>query len=258
MEHFWLIWLVSVLCALCAIPIQSNTIRQQVQLQAAFYPNKKIPPISVMVAIMIIQSCVFLALATAIGLWLMPSTGLRLWILDHWGSGAELPFSIWSFWAVSIGSGIAVGLLVKWVDRSFFQRHMTTIMGKEPISSRFFGFLSSFYGGVCEEVLMRLGVMTVVVFLAQKIGWMGISYWLGICVAAIVFAVSHLPTNYMTYGKSNVVTVWTLLLNGILGILFGFLYWRYGLEAAIISHFSADIVLHVIFKNKTIESRRSK
>ncbi|MFF0827100.1 type II CAAX prenyl endopeptidase Rce1 family protein [Brevibacillus sp. NPDC003359] len=251
MEHFWLIWLVSVLCALCAIPIQSNTIRQHVQLQAAFDPNNKVPPISVMVAITIIQSCVFLALATAIGLWLMPSTGFRLWILDHWVSGVELPFSIWSFWAISIGSGIAVGLLVKLVDRYFFQLHMTPIMGKEPISSRFFGFLSSFYGGVCEEVLMRLGVMTVVVFLAQKIGLMGISYWLGICVAAIVFAVSHLPTNYMTYGKGKMVTVWTLLLNGILGILFGFLYWRYGLEAAIISHFSADIVLHVIFKNKS-------
>ncbi|WP_429841610.1 CPBP family glutamic-type intramembrane protease [Brevibacillus sp. FIR094] len=251
MEHFWLIWLVSVLCALCAIPIQSNTIRQHVQLQAAIYSTNKVPPISVMVAIISIQSCVFLALATAIGLWLMPSTGLRLSILDHWVSGAKLPFSFWTFWAVSISSGVAVGLLVKWVDRYFFQPHMTTIMGKEPISSRFFGFLSSFYGGVCEEVLMRLGVMTVVVFLAQKMGWMGISYWLGICVAAIVFAASHLPTNYMTYGKGNVVTIWTLLLNGILGILFGFLYWRYGLEAAIISHFSADIVLHVILKNKT-------
>ncbi|RAT94084.1 type II CAAX prenyl endopeptidase Rce1 family protein [Brevibacillus sp. Leaf182] len=251
MEHFWLIWLVSVLCALCTIPIQSNMIRQHVKLQATIYPNKKVPPISVMVAIMIIQSCVFLTVATAIGLWLMPSTGLRLWILDHWVSGAGLPFSVRSFWVVSIGSGIAVGLLVKWVDRFFFQQHMTTIMGKEPISSRFFGFLSSFYGGVCEEVLMRLGVMTVIVFLAQKIGWMGISYWLGICIAAIVFAASHLPTNYMTYGKGNVVTVWTLLLNGILGILFGLLYWRYGLEAAIISHFSADIVLHVVFKNKS-------
>ncbi|MED1943942.1 MULTISPECIES: type II CAAX prenyl endopeptidase Rce1 family protein [Brevibacillus] len=251
MEHFWLIWLVSVLCALCAIPIQSNTIRQHVQLQSAIYPTKKVPPISVMVTIMIIQSCVFLALATAIGLWLMPSTGLRLWVLDHWVSRTELPFSIWSFWAVSIGSGITVGLLVKWMDGSFFQQHMTKRMGNEPISSRFFGFLSSFYGGVCEEVLMRLGVMTVVVFLAQKMGGMGISYWLGICVAAIVFAISHLPTNYMTYGKGYVVTVWTLLLNGILGILFGFLYWRYGLEAAIISHFSADIVLHVIFKNKS-------
>lgn len=65
----------------------------------------------------------------------------------------------------------------------------TTIMGKEPISSRFYDILSSFYGGV----LMRLSYV---------------------------------------------------------GILFGFLYWRYGVEAAIISHFSAVIVLHVILKNK--------
>ena len=38
----------------------------------------------------------------------------------------------------------------------------------------------------------------------------------------------------------------TVVLNGLLGIIFGWLYWRHGLEAAMISHFSADIVLHVL------------
>ena len=37
-----------------------------------------------------------------------------------------------------------------------------------------------------------------------------------------------------------------IILNGIAGIAFGWLYWRKGLESAMISHFSADIVLHVI------------
>jgi len=36
-------------------------------------------------------------------------------------------------------------------------------------------------------------------------------------------------------------------LNGIGGIIFGWLYWKKGLESAMISHFSADIVLQVIF-----------
>jgi len=37
-----------------------------------------------------------------------------------------------------------------------------------------------------------------------------------------------------------------LLLNGIPGLACGYLYVRYGLEAAMLSHFSLDIVLHLI------------
>ena len=35
-----------------------------------------------------------------------------------------------------------------------------------------------------------------------------------------------------------------ITLNGVAGIGFGWLYWQYGLEAAMLSHFSADILLH--------------
>ena len=35
-----------------------------------------------------------------------------------------------------------------------------------------------------------------------------------------------------------------MTLNGMAGIGFGWLYWQYGLEAAMLSHFSADILLH--------------
>ena len=38
----------------------------------------------------------------------------------------------------------------------------------------------------------------------------------------------------------------TLLLNGIAGIAFGWLYWKRGIEMAMLAHFSADIVLHVV------------
>jgi hypothetical protein len=37
-----------------------------------------------------------------------------------------------------------------------------------------------------------------------------------------------------------------LLLNGIPGVACGYLYMRYGLEAAMLMHFSLDILLHLI------------
>ena len=48
------------------------------------------------------------------------------------------------------------------------------------------------------------------------------------------------------WGLDTVVVLRTLLLNGIAGVVFGWLYWKRGLEMAMLSHFSADIVLHVI------------
>jgi hypothetical protein len=38
----------------------------------------------------------------------------------------------------------------------------------------------------------------------------------------------------------------TVVLNGLIGIAAGWLFWKRGLETAMISHFSADIVLHVL------------
>jgi membrane protease YdiL (CAAX protease family) len=36
------------------------------------------------------------------------------------------------------------------------------------------------------------------------------------------------------------------VLNSLAGLVFGWLYWRRGLKAAMVAHFSADLVLHVL------------
>jgi membrane protease YdiL (CAAX protease family) len=36
------------------------------------------------------------------------------------------------------------------------------------------------------------------------------------------------------------------VLNGIIGVAAGYLFWRYGLEAAMIAHFCGDMMLHVV------------
>jgi len=37
-----------------------------------------------------------------------------------------------------------------------------------------------------------------------------------------------------------------LLLNGIAGVDFGYLYWKRGLESAMIAHFCGDFVIYVL------------
>jgi membrane protease YdiL (CAAX protease family) len=70
--------------------------------------------------------------------------------------------------------------------------------------------------------------------------------WLAIVLAAIIFGIGHLPAVLAITTPTTLQIARIIILNAIGGIIFGWLYWKKGLESAMISHFSADIVLHVI------------
>jgi membrane protease YdiL (CAAX protease family) len=71
-------------------------------------------------------------------------------------------------------------------------------------------------------------------------------FWAAIIFAALLFGVGHLPATARLAPLTPLLVARGLLLNAILGVVAGVLFWRYGLEAAMIAHFSADIVLHVL------------
>jgi membrane protease YdiL (CAAX protease family) len=73
-----------------------------------------------------------------------------------------------------------------------------------------------------------------------------IGIWLSIIIAAVLFGIGHLPATAQIVDLTGIVIVRAIVLNGIGGIIFGWLYWKKGLESAMIAHFSTDIVLHVI------------
>jgi len=112
------------------------------------------------------------------------------------------------------------------------------------------GFLAAFYGGINEELLMRLGLMTLLAWAGAKVTGQerpgGGAMWTANVLAALLFGAGHLPTLAALAPLTAIVVVRTVLLNAIAGVAFGRLYLRHGLLAAMVAHFSADIVLHVI------------
>ena len=64
-------------------------------------------------------------------------------------------------------------------------------------------------------------------------------------MTAIVFGLAHLPGTAVIMSITPAVILRAVLLNGIGGVVFGWLFFRKGLEFAMVSHFSLDIVLHV-------------
>lgn len=109
------------------------------------------------------------------------------------------------------------------------------------------------YGGITEELLLRWGLMTVLVWMAWRLlqrrkGTPQIVYiWLAIVVSALLFGAGHLPAAAAQVGELTAdVAAFVVGANTVFGILFGFLFWRYGLEAAIIAHAFAHMVSHVV------------
>jgi hypothetical protein len=116
------------------------------------------------------------------------------------------------------------------------------------------GLLASLYGGINEELLLRLFVMTLIGGIGatmfrqmdQKLP-VGI-FWVANVLAAVLFGLGHLPaTAAIGLPMDFLVISRAIVLNGLLGVGFGWLYWKHGLESAMLGHFSADIVLHFLF-----------
>jgi hypothetical protein len=73
-----------------------------------------------------------------------------------------------------------------------------------------------------------------------------IGTWMSIVLSSILFGFGHLPITGDLIAMSPMVAVRAVLLSGVVGIIFGWLYQKYGLESAMISHFSCDLMLHVV------------
>jgi membrane protease YdiL (CAAX protease family) len=113
------------------------------------------------------------------------------------------------------------------------------------------GLLAAFGAGVNEEIWFRLGVLTTLVGLGR---WLlkqaqpnAALFWTANIVASVLFGAAHLPQfAFMANGLPLAVVSLVLLQNGVVGLIFGWLYWQQGLLAAMLAHITADIVIHVI------------
>lgn len=108
------------------------------------------------------------------------------------------------------------------------------------------------YSGVIEEIVFRLFIMSLVVWLLRR-HWlpsrrwpMAKVMWIAIVVAALAFGAAHLPKWSAEISQLPIIALSILMLNGIVGTVLGVLYWRFGLEVAILCHFGADFAVYIL------------
>ncbi|MBE9060011.1 CPBP family intramembrane glutamic endopeptidase [cf. Phormidesmis sp. LEGE 11477] len=164
----------------------------------------------------------------------------ELLVRDKWLSSVVLALSL----------GVMCGAFVVVSDKTFYDFLPVGVRDIE-LPGSFPGLLAAIGAGINEEIWFRLGVLTSLTALGSwslKIENSSTAlFWSANVVAAILFGAAHLPQfALMANGLSlNVIGV-VLLQNGLVGLIFGWLYWRQGLLAAMLAHFTADIVIHVI------------
>ena len=197
-----------------------------------------------------IQSIVLFSVAIFVGLYLSKKVGFSLPILEAKLQGGKKNENFKHTIFIAIILGIFTALLIILIS-FLFKSLSVDFLKVEVTISVWKSILVSFYGGIAEEVLLRLFLMTLLVWIGYKIKKIrnnaptDLIVWLAIIISAILFGFGHLPITSGITEITPIVVFRAIVLNGVGGVIFGWLYWKKGLEASIISHFTADIVLHV-------------
>lgn len=107
------------------------------------------------------------------------------------------------------------------------------------------------YGGLSEEILMRWGVTASLVWALSRLPrqtdprtlpktW---TYVVAMVVAGLLFGLGHLPALSQQVDLTTALVVRTVTLNLLASLVYGWLFWRSGLEAAMLAHAGSHVGL---------------
>ncbi len=233
---FFVLWIASIIASILILPYI-------LEIQSELLTEAGIS-LPILVLVSVFQGAVIFGLATFFGLILAEKTGFKIPLLTSWFEKKEIEYTK-TFW-LSVLLGLIAGVLIFLLDKFAFQQSILSITNVAPWK----GFLASFYGGIAEEIIMRLFLLSLLVFILTKIFRQKKDHtllvWISIIIISVIFGLGHLPITSAVTAITPMIVFRAILLNGVGGIIFGWLYWKKGLESAMIAHFSADIILHVV------------
>lgn len=112
---------------------------------------------------------------------------------------------------------------------------------------------SVLYGGVIEELMLRLFFMSLIAFVVWKLFFKKYDkeniptsvFIIANVIAAMLFAAGHLPATLSIFGELTPLLLFRcFLLNGGFGLVFGWLYRKHGIVYAMMGH----ALFHVVSK----------
>ncbi|MDR0225373.1 MAG: abortive infection protein [Burkholderiaceae bacterium] len=187
-----------------------------------------------------------LTLPVALGVRLGPSVGLSAPLLTTWIAGRSPQRAVRYLLLPGVAGGVVgaawlVTLALVWPD-NLAQIDPVYVM---PLGAKLL------YAGITAELVMRLGGMTLVMWLLwrwsgrtdRRPGWL-LGWW-SVMLSSLLWAGLQLVLAWhMWGGLSDALLVQLLLFEVVHGAVAGFLFWRYGLEAAMLAHAITYLLSH--------------
>lgn len=221
------------------------------QQLAALDPGELPLPVEALIAVALAQTAVLVAVLVALGLLTAPKLGFTSLVVERLRGGGPVWQRLRPQVPLAIALGLAAGVAIVALDAVLLP--MTGIDAEtleaaamDPVMRLILGLL---YGGITEELLMRWGLMSLAVWLGARVPVLRTGdglpkaglVWFAIAIVAIVFGVAHLPALAAAVPLTPLMVARTIALNALGGLVFGWLYWRRSLEAAMVSHASAHV-----------------
>ena len=155
---------------------------------------------------------------------------------------------------ITIVISVIGGLALILPDILFFGKYSQVIMDSYAVKPTVpYMIAAVLYGGVIEEVMLRLFMLSLIAFILQKIfarekelPTTGILIVANV-IAALLFAAGHLPATAILMGITPMILFRCFLLNGGFGLLFGWLYRKYGLRYAMLAHGGCHVISKLIW-----------
>lgn len=211
-------------------------------------------PVPLLAILTVLQPFVLLLIANVIGCLVAPRVGLVSFIYEKTAYGTPILPRLKPQLMLAVVLGLIFAVVVVVLDlvfMPFMGEEFAAIAGQDMnlLAQLGMGF---FYGGIAEELLLRWGVMSLLVWLGWKVlrrsgdSPPGGVVWAAVVLAAILFGLGHLPALAAMVPLTTIIVIRTVFLNFIGGVLFGWLFWRRSLEAAMVAHAFTHVGFFII------------
>lgn len=208
---------------------------------------KQVGSKNIVIAITAIQTIIYAIIFNILGLIISNKVGL-------WHKFKKNKKAIITTIIASIIGGLCISLIDKYIF-GYFIKEVYHQYDDKPTA---YYIISCFtYGGVFEEILMRLFLMSLISLIISKLFYKKEKkiptkvYIIANIICAVLFAAGHIPATIELFHHLNfLILLRCFLLNGALGLCFGYLYRKYSIHYSMLAHAGChllSITLRLLF-----------
>ncbi|TGC09515.1 CPBP family glutamic-type intramembrane protease [Methanolobus halotolerans] len=241
---FWLLFMAAEFSMIAAVPYAVS-----ISGDAIYDFGVSLPMI---LATQFAQGTGLLIVSILTGIFLGKKIGLGTPVLESLFEGRGLPASFHSTVKLSVILGVFAGTLIFVTDRfvfSIFVEPLTVFLASPLLWQR---FLYSFYAGIVEEIILRFFLVTLLIWISWKIKRTSenlptnTGVWLSVLITSLLYSIGYISSLSASEYPDLMLTLGITVLSLITGSIFGWLYWKKGLEASIIANLTASLTMLVV------------